>query len=116
MRPKNFLVDSGDYREPFAVYGIQAAEDEGGGTTTSPVLKFATYGRLTPITSDKRWQSFRLTEQLTWEVETRWDDDLKTDNVLIFEGRYLKVVAIIDLEYRQRKMLLGCIETANPLP
>ncbi len=115
--PRTLAFNAGPARESFTVQTKSIAVGEGRTKVITWVDAFEIYGKLSVLWSIERWRTFRLEETINHEVETRYDAGLTVGcRLLLVDGeinRYFSVEAIIDVDLRHRRMILGCVEKAD---
>ena len=106
-------IYSGTLREPVWVQVKTVTEDDGGGKETAWVDSFESYAHVISLGAADTWRNQRLEEKVTHELTMRYDADITTKTRIRFDARYFRVVALLDIELRGRRLILGCSETAN---
>ncbi len=111
--PRSLAVDSGKNRESMFVQSKVVNRDEGGGRVSIWTDSFEIYGHLRPLWTHERWRHLRLEQTVNYEIVTRYDESLTVGLRIRFGLRYFGVEGIINVEERDRMMILGCIEKAD---
>ena len=79
----------------------KTADDLGGGATTW--VDYATIRAfIKPVSGGERWHSMRIEADITHRIFIRYRSDLRTDDRINYQGRFMQIRALINIEERNR--------------
>lgn len=113
--PMDYKVRAGQYRDYVTIERRKLTIDDGGGggDTIGPEAwetVESVWCKVSPSSANEMLTAQQRGLTITHNVEMRYYEGFQSSWRLAFDGRYLYVINVYDVEERQRKMLLQCEE------
>lgn len=110
-------IQSGKLRHRVTILDrVDGPADGSGGRTNTyiPIVPDA-WASFRQATENEIFNSGRLNNVITHVVRTRWRDDLKRDNQLLFRGKTFRIVSVNNVDELNRVAIVKANEIAqNP--
>lgn len=103
-------IKAGELRDYIELERQVITPDDGGGSSTKYEPVEGVWAKVTPTSSYETTVLAQRGIEASHTVRMRFYDGLDATWRVKFDGRYMAIVSVIDVEERQRTMVLKCIE------
>lgn len=104
------VIKAGELRDYIELEQQVVVPDDGGGSSTTYVPVEGVWAKVTPISSYESTVLAQRGIEASHSVKLRFYDGLDATWRLKFDGRYMAIVSVMDVQERQRAMLLKVVE------
>ena len=81
-----------------------------GGADENNVMEYAIWAAVAPMNGREYEESQKLRAETTYTVKIRYAKDIRSDFKVLFRGRILDIVSVLNLDSRNRELKLICTE------
>lgn len=103
-------LSAGGLREPLVFQRRQTQSDGMGGTDLDWVTLFSTKGDVRPLSGREYLMGMQREASVSHRIFIRYREDLLPSDRVTMRGKPMQIIAIINVEMRNRWLELQCLE------
>lgn len=100
------------YRHRFRLQSATESIDTHGDPVKTWADYAVVYGEAKPLLGRERVDTMSVAPEVSWKLRIRYRAGVEPEHRVIFDGRELNVISVIDVEGKKRELELQCGEAA----